>query len=59
MINLSLRIPEANPFADPVAPRITVSQPELHMPQYVYLPLLGFFTTLPIATNWHVQTGIY
>lgn len=27
-------MPEANPFADPIAPRITVSQPDLRMPEY-------------------------
>ncbi|KAF8804295.1 hypothetical protein BYT27DRAFT_6700590 [Phlegmacium glaucopus] len=29
----SIRMPEADPFADPIAPRITVSRSELNMPQ--------------------------
>jgi hypothetical protein len=37
-----------DPFADPVAPRITVSQPVLDMPQYVNLELP---TVSPTPTN--------
>jgi hypothetical protein len=37
-----------DPFADPVAPRITISQPVLDMPQYVNLELP---TVLPTPTN--------
>ena len=32
-------MPFTDPFADPIAPRITVSQPKLDMPQYVNLAL--------------------
>lgn len=44
-------MPEADPFADPIAPRITVSHPDFKMPEYVTLDLTSIFT------NRYVQTG--
>ena len=46
------RMPEANPFADPIAPRITVSQPDLRMPEYG----LSRFSITSADTDRFLQT---
>ena len=48
----SSRMPEADPFADPIAPRISVSHPEFNMPQYVSTS--PFFITSAAFTNRRV-----